>query len=243
MIWSVVYYLINKQMGWSVLSFPMLVDIYAEPLISQVMNVYPVSSPTLSIPRARIKSDVIGFDGEIQKSYTIPTPHHLIRPGFVQVTAGLGISNIFALASMSMQGLIMNRRYTLVTEVIIKAASTDGSVEKEIRVPCMLRPDSRDNISGETAIVEFTGHADTADNGKELAIQLSVSFDYDSGKITNAGVFILPDDAAMTYTYVGLTASVKFTAKGSDKGRVITHVEQEMTDLTIDPKFSLGSVN
>ena len=44
--------------GWTVLSFPILVDIYAEPIISQVMNVYPVSSPTLSIPRVKIKSDV-----------------------------------------------------------------------------------------------------------------------------------------------------------------------------------------
>ena len=57
------------------LSTSILVDIYAEPIISQVMNVYPVSSPTLSIPRVRIKTDIIGYDGEVEKSFTIPTPH------------------------------------------------------------------------------------------------------------------------------------------------------------------------
>ena len=40
--------------GWTVLSFPILVDIYAEPIVSELANVYPVSSPVASIPRVKI---------------------------------------------------------------------------------------------------------------------------------------------------------------------------------------------
>lgn len=193
------------------------------------MNVYPVSSPTLSIPRVRIKSDVIGFDGEVQKSYTIPTPHHLIRPGFVEAEAGPGISNLFELAGVGSQGLIMNRRYTLVEAVKVKAG------DEEITVDCMLRPDSRDHIGGETAVVEFTGPAGSADEGKLNKVQLVIDFNYNTGDITVASVITPAEDATLTYEFVGVKASLKFTAKGSDKGRTISHVEQEMTDLTIDP--------
>lgn len=202
---------------------------------------YPVSSPTLSIPRARIKSDVIGFDGEVQKSYTIPTPHHLIRPGFVEAEVGPGISNLFELAKVSTQGLIMNRRYTLVEAIKIKATAAD-STSYDITVDCMLRPDSRDHIGGETAVVEFTGPAGSADEGKAMKLQIVVDFNYNTGEVTNAGVFILADDAELTYEYTGFKGSLKFTAKGSDKGRTITHLEQEMTDITIDPKFFIGII-
>lgn len=44
----------SLSFGWTVLSFPILVDIYAEPIVSELCNVYPVSSPVASIPRIKI---------------------------------------------------------------------------------------------------------------------------------------------------------------------------------------------
>ena len=177
-----------------------------------------------------IKNSQIGFDGEIQKSYTIPTPHHLIRPGFLEVTVGGGINNLFTLANVSTQGLIMNRRYTLVEQVLLKAS--DGT---EITVDCMLRPNSRDHIGGSAAVIDFTGPVGTADEGKAMAVQLSLDFNYDNGDITTNAVMIPAEDAELTYEFVGVKVALKFTAKGSDKGRTISHIDQEMTDLTIDP--------
>lgn len=203
------------------------------------MNVYPVSSPTLSIPRVRIKSDIIGFDGEIEKSFVTPTPHHLIRPGFVEAEVGQGISDLFELANVNPQGLIMNRRYTIVKGIKITAKETGGT-EHEIVVDCMLRPDSRDHVSGDAALIEFAGPEGTADAGKMNKIQVNLDFDYNVAKVTNTGVMIPADDAELTYEYTGALVGLKFTAKGSDKGRTINHVEQEMTDLTIDPKFPVG---
>lgn len=204
------------------MSFPILVDIYAEPIISQVMNVYPTSSPTLSIPRVRIKSDVIGFDGEVEKSYTTPTPHHLIRPGFLEAEVAPGISDLFELANVSKAGLIMNRRYTVVEGVKIKAG------DEEFTVECMLRPDARDHVSGDAAVLEFTGPAGSADEGKISRIHLSLHFDYDSGSVTNSAIIVPADDAELTYEYSAAKVVLKFTAKGSDKGRTINHIEQEI---------------
>lgn len=218
------------------MSFPILVDIYAEPIISQVMNVYPVSSPTISIPRVRMKTDIIGYDGELESSYVMPTPHHLVRAGFLTAEAGPGISNLFDLTGVSSQGLIMNRRYTLVEGIKINAKASDGTVT-EIEVETMFRPNARDVVSGDSSTVEFVGPKGTPDEGKLMSCNLMISFNYDTGNITNSAVMTVPDDAELTYEYAGAKISLKFTAKNSDKGRCTVHVEQEMTDLTIDPKF------
>lgn len=197
------------------------------------MNVYPVSSPTLSIPRVRIKSDVLDFNGNVEKSYTTPTPHHLIRPGFVSAQAGPGISDLFVLGGVPKAGLIMNRRYTLVESVTIS-----DSAGNDIVIPCMLRPDARDHIGGEPANLEFVTVGEVAaGGGSELVnkIQLVVDFNYNTGEITVAGVVTADPSCILTYNLKEITVALKFTAKGSDKGRTISHVEQEMTDITIDP--------
>ena len=219
--------------GWSVLSFPILVDIYAEPILSQVMNLYPVSSPTLSIPRVKIHADVIGYDGNVAGSYTVPTPHHLIRAGFVKATCPVGHSNLFTLSGVDSQGVIMNRRYTIIDSIHIKA--TKDMETKEFDVPCSFRPDSRDNVGGETAVVTFTGPADTEDAELASSIQLSTNFNFNNGTITNQATNTANDSAAWTYEYVSCDVSLKFTPKNSDKGRVILSIQNEMQDITIDP--------
>ena len=191
-------------------------------------NIDPVSSPTLSIPRVRIKTDVIGFDGEVEKSFTIPTPHHLVRPGFREAEVGAGVSNLFTLAGVSTQGLIMNRRYTLVEAVKLKAGN------EEIVVDVMIRPDSRDHIGGSAAVVEFTGPAGSADEGKTNQIQLMMDFDYNTGSVTCNPVVVPAEDASLTYEFVSAKVAIKFTAKGSDKGRSISHIEQEIKKFEIN---------
>lgn len=219
--------------GWAVLSFPILVDIYAEPIISQVMNLYPVSSPTLSIPRVRIKSTIQGYDGQIEETAIMPTPHKLIRAGFKKATCPVGHSNLFTLAGVDPQGIIMNRRYTIVDGVMIKA-SKDSEV-KEFTVPCSLQADSRDTVSGQTAVVNFVGPEGTEDAARASSVQLSINFNYNNGTITNQATLTVAEDAEWTYEYVGCTVSLKFVAKNSDKGRVLITLENSMQDITIDP--------
>lgn len=196
-------------------------------------NLYPVSSPTLSIPRVRIRSDVIGYDGNIEGSYISPTPHHLIRANFVSATCPIGHSNLFTLSGVDAQGVIMNRRYTMIESVRIRATGDGEPVEFD--VPCSLMPDARDNISGETARIVFTGPKGSADETIASSVQLSVNFNYNTGGITNQATITVNPEATMTYEYVSCTVHMKFTAKNSDKGRVMVSVQNEMQDITIDP--------
>ena len=43
---------------WAVMSFPILEDIYSEPIISEICNIYPVNKPTIKVPRIRIRSNL-----------------------------------------------------------------------------------------------------------------------------------------------------------------------------------------
>lgn len=221
--------------GWSVLSFPILVDIYAEPIISQVMNIYPVSSPTLSIPRVRIHSDIVGYDGNIEASYITPTPHHLIRSNFVNAECGIGHSDLFALSGVDKQGVIMNRRYFMIDSLKIKATPKAGGDPVTFDVSCAFKPDARDTISGTSAVREFVGPAGTADADKKSSIQCSINIDFNTGTITNQATITPAEDATYDYEYAGCNARLKFTAKNSDKGRVIVSIQNEMQDVNIDP--------
>lgn len=177
---------------------------------------------------------MIGFDGNIQKSFVMPTPHHLIRPGFMEVEVTPGVSNLFDLSGVGSQGVIMNRRYTLVESVKIRAYDS-ASFDQTFEVDCMLRPDARDHIGGEAAILEFVSPSTGADAGKTGSIQILADINYNTGDMTVSSVITMDPSATLKYEFVGLSVALKFTAKGSDKGRTISHVEQEMTDITIDP--------
>ena len=81
----------------------------------------------------------------------------------------------------------MNRRYTIIDSIHIKA--TKDMQTKEFDVPCSFRPDSRDNVGGETAVVTFTGPADTEDAELASSIQLSTNFNFNNGTITNKQLY------------------------------------------------------
>ena len=55
-----------------------------------------------------------------------------------------------------------------------------------------------------------------------------MDFDYNSGQVTCNPVVVPADDATLTYTFESAKVAIKFTAKGSDKGRSISHIEQEI---------------
>jgi len=116
----------------------------------------------------------------------------------------------------------------------VEEVTIDCDGEK-IKVPVMFRPDSRDTVSGDVATAEFTGPSGHADEAVVSKVQLSINFDYNTGKITNQATVIPGDSATGTYTYEGAKVSLKFSAKNSDKGRTHVMIENSLTDITIDP--------
>ena len=82
-----------EAVSYAVTSFPMLIDIYSDPLLSKVISVYPSSKPIMSIPRLKWVTKIIDEQGNIEE-YEFPTATKLIRPGFKQIDVSTA-ANIF----------------------------------------------------------------------------------------------------------------------------------------------------
>ncbi len=204
--------------GWTVLSFPILVDIYSEPIIAELCNVYTTQSPTLSIPRVRIKAQTKSYDGTTVEESYIPTTKKLIRANVVEVTAlPSQANNVFTLATLSSDNLKMNRRYTLLTSVKIN----DGSAD--VDVPVTFIPDSRNQIVGEF---------DYQDSGATATFTATITghVEYEKGIITYN---VIAGDP--THNCIDATFSLRFVPVATMNGRTKVVVETEMTDVFIDP--------
>ena len=202
--------------GWTVLSFPILVDIYSEPIIAELCNVYTTQSPTLSIPRVRIKAQTKSYDGTTVEESYIPTTKKLIRANVVEVTAAPGVANnVFTLATLSSDNLKMNRRYTLMTSIKVN----DGTAD--IDVPVSFIPDSRNQIVGEFDYEDSTPATQNA--------SVTGHVDYEKGILTYN--VVLPTG----HTVVSAVFSLRFVPVATMNGRTKVVVETEMTDVFIDP--------
>ena len=210
--------------GWSVLSFPVLTDIFCTPICSSVMNTFPTSSPTLSIPRHRIKAKVKSYDGATTTEYIIPTHSGLVRPGFVTIDCEANtIQNVFTKASLSANEMKMNRRYTFIDKVVVN----DGS--EDIDIECNIRPDSRDHFNAE---LTFTAK-DEAD--KVNTLKLNASVNYDTGEFTLNGIITKDPGSAKDFTFKSASLKLRFVPVSTINGRVMVSITNEITDITIDP--------
>jgi hypothetical protein len=204
--------------GWTVLSFPILVDIYSEPIIAELCNVYTTNSPTLSIPRVRIKSQTRSYDGTVVEESYIPTTKKLIRANVVEVNALPGVANnVFTLATLSPENLKMNRRYTLLSQLSVNDGTSD------ITVDVSFIPDSRNQIVGEFSFEDGAANV--------VAGSVTGHVDYEKGIITYNVIM----DGAGAYTTNHAVFSLRFVPVATMNGRTRVVVETEMTDVFIDP--------
>lgn len=211
--------------GWTVLSFPILVDIYAEPIISELMNVYPVDKPIISIPRARIKASTRSFDGTSVEENYIPTPTKMVRSNVLEVAVAPNTSNnIFSAVGLSSDYQKMNRRFTLLTKVSV--TETDGSAGTHTHeVSVNFRPDNRNQIAQ-----TFTFNDST---GAEVEGRLNGNIDYEKG-IFNFGCIFSGGDPTSSFECSFANLSLRFTPVATMNGRTKVSIEMEMNDLTID---------
>jgi hypothetical protein len=68
-----------EAIAYAVASFPMLINIYADPILQKIITVYPSDKPTMSISRLRWVAKVIDEKGNVQE-YLFPTATGMIRP-------------------------------------------------------------------------------------------------------------------------------------------------------------------
>ncbi|MFW6246930.1 MAG: hypothetical protein ACOC22_02010 [bacterium] len=212
--------------GWTVMSFPILVDIYSEPIIAELANVYNTDKPILSIPRVRIKSTTKSYDGNTETSTYIPTSRQLVRAGQVEINASSGSStNVFTTAGVSSDSLKMNRRYTLMTKLVVtEEGTTDAPHEHEVSVN--FRPDNRNQIS---RVVEFSDST-----GETVEAQVNGHVDYEKGTITYNVIYDGGhDDAEFSTDHA--VFKLRFVPYATMNGRTKVTIETEQNDVTIDP--------
>lgn len=203
-----------------------MVDIYSEPIIAELANVYPVDKPVISIPRVKIKAQTRSYDGSTVEEAYIPTAYKLIRAGEVVVNVTPGTqTNVFTSAGLDPQKMKMNRRYTLMTKLdVTETDATNATTDYTLR--CSFRPDNRNQIVNE---VRFTGTG-----GSVVTASLTGNVNYEKGIITYQVIFT-GGAAGSTFACNYSEFSMRFLPISTMNGRTKVSIETTMTDVTIDP--------
>lgn len=203
----------------------MLVDIYAEPIIAELCNTYPIDKPVISIPRVRVKSTTTSYDGSSSESHYIPTYRAQVRTNIEDVNVSPNASvNVIGAVGADQKFMRMNRRFTLLTKVVI--TEDDGTTTTTREVEVSFRPDNRNQLVGEFTFV---------DGGGETVIgQLSGHINYEKCTI-NFQVLYEGGTAGYSFTTDHGVFSVRLTPVGTMNGRTSVDIETESNDVTIDP--------
>ncbi len=213
--------------GWTVLSLPILVDIYCEPVISELCNVFTVDSPIASIPRSRIYAQTTGYDGTVTER-VIPTSRYLIRPDFVEKTVLPSVpynvlTDVFAGDSSKFK---MNRRYLMVDNLSITCTTSGGGTVERV-VSVNFRPDNRAQI-----LKEFTF---LAGDGVTVRATFQGHVTWDTGIVFYN--IVVNDDGGTSdsdITFNSANFLFRFTPVSSMIGRTKVIPKIEHTDVTID---------
>lgn len=213
--------------GWTVLSFPILVDIYAEPIVSELCNIYPVSSPVASIPRIKIMAYIKGYSGAVTQ-VRIPTMSQSVRPGALLLAVTPSVANnMFTIATAAVAPATVtadqyriNRRYTLLTGITTTEAGVGDTT-----VACIIKPDNRSQFIG-----TFTFNDSTV---TPVVGNVTGHINYDTGVFSYNVIYSGGGGGA--FTCAGATMSIRFMPTSTMNGRVRVKIETEMTDVTIDP--------
>jgi len=212
--------------GWTVLSFPILVDIYSVPTISELMNVYPIDKPLISIPRIRIKATTTSYDGTTKITNYIPTATKSIRADIIEVTVVPDtVTNIFTSTMLSPEKMKMNRKFTLLSRVIITEKDPTNTVVEEKTVEVNFRPDNRSQISNEFEYEDA--------GGQRVNGNVHGHIDYDKG-IVQFHVNLNGGTGGHTYNCTAGIFNLKFMPVATMDGRTKVTIENETTDVFID---------
>jgi hypothetical protein len=228
----------SLSFGWTVLSFPILVDIYAEPIVSELCNVYPVSSPVASIPRIKIMAYITGYSGAVTQ-VRIPTMTQSVRPGALALSVTPAVANnMFTIATAAVAPATVsaalyriNRRYTLITSITSnEAPAGGGNVAHTTAV--VIKPDNRNQFIGTFTYTDALGDA--------VVGSLSGHINYDTSVFSFNVIY---SGGTGTNTCTSAILSMRFMPTNTMNGRIKVKIETEMTDVTIDPNEDFLSLN
>lgn len=220
----------SAVVGYNVTYFPILTDIYSDPVISQIATTYPIGKPMITIPKIKVRATVNNTDGSTS-NWVIPRDTHLVRGASQSITLSPNISNnLFVLGGVpnTNDETTVNKRYFMVTNINLKDNSTPANT---FSVPLSIRADARGQISSKFTFVD-THHSNTQIEGSLIG-----NIDFNTGSIQFAINYTVPTSlVGVSYDTVSASVSAVFSPKRSDIGRVKVSLDVQGWDVNIDIK-------
>lgn len=217
-----------SAVGYNVTYFPILTDIYSDPIISQIATTYPIGKSMITIPKIKVRASVTNTNGTTS-SWIIPRDTHLVRGASQNVTLTPNISNsLFVLSGVSNANdeVTVNKRYFMITSINLKDNAGNNHV-----VPISIRADARGQISTKFTFVD-ANNANTQIEGSMIG-----NIDFNNGSVQFAVNFTVPPVlSTVTYETTSATTSVVFSPKRSDIGRVKVALDVSGWDVNVDVK-------
>ena len=217
-----------EAIAYAVATFPLLVNIYADPILQKIVTVYPYDKPTMTISRIRWVAKIIDEKGNVQE-YLFPTATQMIRPDFKQFKVATA-ANLFTELSVAKGDFRISKRNFKVVSIDVKV--DDGNTTEIVNIPVIALADARGNFAYDNLVVPGV-------NGGVYKIQGQV--DFDSGAITWSLVTIEPGDK--TVTPDKLEIKFRIFGNGNGRGVVRAYPRQDAIDVNADIEDSFEVEN
>jgi hypothetical protein len=213
-----------SAIGYAVTYFPILADIYSDPIISEIATIYPVNKSIITIPRIKIQGSVTNVDGTVSK-FRMPRSNILERQKATILALLPNVSNnLFTLANVdNSETMRVNKRYLIITDIAIADNDTPANSHT---VALSLRPDARGQITK-----DFT-FTDANNTNAVVSGRIVGNVDFDRGIVQYGCTFSSASPA--TYSAVSVNCSTIFSAITSDVGRVKVKLEVDGWDASVD---------
>ena len=216
----------NFANGFNVMSYAMIVDIYREPILSEIMNSMTIDKPMISIPRMRVKSQTKSYDGSVVEESFIPTGSKRIGANFITVqVAPNSLTNIFTTKMMSPETMKMNRRYTSLTSINITQKDALNNPVATFVVEANFIPDSRHQIAAEFVFEDS--------NAETVQGIINGNVNFDKG-IIQYNISFVDGTPGHKYECNFCDFSLRFTPVTTMNGRTNVILQNEVIDVTID---------
>ncbi len=208
-----------QAIAYAVASFPMLINIYADPMLAKVVTVYPYDKPTMTIPRLRWVAKVIDEVGNATE-YLFPTATRMVRPQFKEITTNQS-DNLFDIMFLQKGDFRISKRNFKIFKLNVTHATLTEII---VNAPA----DARGNVM----------HEFEADGGK---FKLQAQIDFETGDVTWSVVQLVAPANAITFD----TAVMKFRMFGNGTGKQVvkSYPRQDIIDVDADIEDSFEVEN
>lgn len=205
---------LSKDGKWTY--FPILADIYADPVISRIATIHPTTKPINTIPKVQLTASVRNTDGTT-KTYLMPRAQYLIRGTSETINLLPNVNTDLFTNSAGYPNEVnstlarINKRYFLINTAIIKTKDVGaGKGDTTTTVGLNLRPDTRGQLHKEFEMTDELGFTTTC--------SIVGHINWDTGVVQYSATFTSVTGVEFEMEY--MTSKTRFSPKTGDVGRV-----------------------